>query len=537
MTAKRLHPSDLRGLIASPRRRQLIEKALRTSHDVVLAAPPGYGKSTFARVLIREDPSLEVLEGSDNRSLHPSKRFKHVICTRLESPPDTVDALVIGPSDLGFDATEICEAFGHYLPSRDLLQQAESLARGWPIAILLFAKLAREGTLFHALQNFDRPYYGALIDYLDRRVLAQATRLQRRRLIQDAALAPSMDRSDVLALSDIPLVALLLRRSYADECIAICSAAAHKHLQAENHISAAQLFTLADMPAQAALSLERLDSFNAESLSIGATIPAEQLTKAPRLRQALNMTPSSEALQRQNRGIKVSLVTATVHCGENDITLSDREAAFLLSLAAQPSHTASTATLSRLTGGSSSDPKLANLKVTANRVRRRLGAADAIISVPRGYALNGCVEVDLSQIERLLGEIGDTDIPKQMRERLWVTIKLVLVKRPPRYLNATWFGVVESRVRAVLGRMLRTLAVEALDQRRADELIEISNAMQQLNPCDEYGCELMLRGLLLRGEFARAREEFHIFARRLAQESGGEPSAVLTRLAAMTQGA
>jgi len=536
MIAKRPHPSNPKHLIASPRRRQLIEKALLTPHDVVLAAPPGYGKSTLARVLIGQDPSLQVLEAGDNRGFRPSKRRRRVICTRVELQPDYSDALVIGPSDLGFDATEVREAFGHHLPSPDILRQVESLARGWPIAILLLAKLAREETLVHALQDFNGSYYDSLIDYLDRRVLARATRPQRRKLIQDSALGPSLDaRTEVLALSDIPLVQRLLRRSYADECIAICSAAAHKYLLAENYISAAQLFALADMPAHAALSLESLDSFNEKGLSVGATIPLEQLAKTPRLRQALNTTPPSTA-QRPNQIIKVSLVSATVHCGEDDIALSDREVAFLFSLAAQPSHTASIATLSRLIGRSSSDAKLANLKVTANRVRRRLGSADAIISVPRGYALSGCVEVDVSQIDRLLGEISDTDMPKPVRELMWETMKLIDMKRPPRYLNATWFGVVESRVRSVLGRMLRTLAVEALEQRRSNELSEISSAMQQLNPCDEFGCELKLRGLLLRGEFARAREELDLFARRLAEESGKKPSATLTRLAAASRG-
>lgn len=205
-------------------RRRLIARCLDAQARVVrLIARPGWGKTTFARQLAAELGDYAVVDCGgvwttgdlDERLVvalaraatavvidsvehvvglpgaiarlrravdeHAANR-RFVLVSRVElqvGPGRTVaphDVVTLRAADLAFDAAEVREVFAGLALAEPVLQRIISLSLGWPIAIFLFARLAREGKLVDALADLSHAALDDLFEYGERETLNSWTR-------------------------------------------------------------------------------------------------------------------------------------------------------------------------------------------------------------------------------------------------------------------------------------------------------------------------------------------------------------------------
>ena len=237
-------------------RRRLLARCLEAHARVLrLFARPGWGKTTFARQIAAAYGEFAVVECKDVTSaaelderiahalarggdcivvdsaerlvLAPnaferlrrvldqhsaSRRF--VVASRMDIPVGAGgaisphDVLTLRQGDLAFDAAEIREVFAGASVSEVLLERAVALSLGWPIAIFLFARLAREGRLADAVADLSHPSLDDLFEYAERETLPSWTADERTGIAAAVAI-PNATLDDIeAAVGEMPRRAL-----------------------------------------------------------------------------------------------------------------------------------------------------------------------------------------------------------------------------------------------------------------------------------------------------------------------------------------
>lgn len=126
--------------------------------------------------------------------------------SRFASPHRVV---TVRAEDLAFDEPRIAAAFAGSGASAETLSRVAALTRGWPIAVLLLARFAREGRLEALLDRLDDVAYEELHGYLAERVLDAAEPAVVDALVACAALDPASERDLRLVLGEAGCAAFL----------------------------------------------------------------------------------------------------------------------------------------------------------------------------------------------------------------------------------------------------------------------------------------------------------------------------------------
>lgn len=117
--------------------------------------------AAFARLADAPPPGcLLVVASRDGAALGPSRNV---------APHE---ALTLRAVDLAFDDAEVREIFAGLTVSEPQLARIVELARGWAIAVFLFARFAREGMLAAALADLAGPMLDDLYAYVQRETIA-----------------------------------------------------------------------------------------------------------------------------------------------------------------------------------------------------------------------------------------------------------------------------------------------------------------------------------------------------------------------------
>ncbi|MGA7571286.1 MAG: hypothetical protein WCA80_10805, partial [Candidatus Aquilonibacter sp.] len=196
------------------------------------------------------------------------------------APPHEV--LTLREGELAFDAGEIRDAFRETgVPNRTVDRVAE-ITRGWPVAVLLFERLARASRLNVALERAESLDFSDLYDYLAQEALAALQPAQFQRLLAVAAIPGAMGEEVELVLDDPdapealvaaasasafvyrlaegsyeahPLVRAMLRERYAARCCELLLLGAQR-LAANDPLRSARLYQIAGDNDRAAHLLE-----------------------------------------------------------------------------------------------------------------------------------------------------------------------------------------------------------------------------------------------------------------------------------------
>lgn len=110
--------------------------------------------------------------------------------TRFAAPHDV---LVLRAEDLAFDEAEIRSMFASYVSDTPALARIVEVSRGWPIALFLLLRFAREHRLRALLERLDDAMLVELRDYLTEEVLGGLDQAARQALFACAALPRAYD--------------------------------------------------------------------------------------------------------------------------------------------------------------------------------------------------------------------------------------------------------------------------------------------------------------------------------------------------------
>ena len=295
-------------------RRRLLARCMEAQPRVVrLIARPGWGKTTFARQLasaygtsvtvdcrdatsatslaerladaFARKPAGVIVDFAERLADVPdafatlqrileeqiaSCRF--VVASRIELPVGAgraispADVMTLRAGDLAFDAAEVREVFARLSATEEMLERVIALSLGWPIAIFLFARLAREQRLPVALADLSHPSLDDMFEYGERETFPALTPAQRTGIaaavaIPDAALdeieaavgeAPRQALEEIAARTGLPvtpdgrfivpeITAEAVRRSLRDEYARARDAAIRHAVAAGAYVRAAQI--------------------------------------------------------------------------------------------------------------------------------------------------------------------------------------------------------------------------------------------------------------------------------------------------------
>jgi DNA-binding SARP family transcriptional activator len=204
--------------------------------------------------------------------------------TRFAAPHEL---LVLRADDLAFDRDEIRSLFVPYVADQRILDRIAAASRGWPIAVFLFQRFARERRMDALLDRLDHVAFRELHDYLTEEVLASfdppamqalfacaalpnATDADVRDAFPDAlsgeALAAFAKESPFLVRSadaryDVhPLIAtLLLEHQEERRALVIEQLALQREAQGD-YVRSAELYLTIGKTSEAAAALARHDS-------------------------------------------------------------------------------------------------------------------------------------------------------------------------------------------------------------------------------------------------------------------------------------
>ncbi|TAM75663.1 hypothetical protein EPN44_07785 [bacterium] len=192
------------------------------------------------------------------------------------------ELITLRENALQFDAVDIRAAFANLDVGPEALDEVAHISRGWPVAVLLLARLAREGALAPALKGSSGLAFADLYDYLAEQVFESLGAPQFARLLAVAAIPHASGEEVALVLGDPraagelaavarsspfvyrvmdgayeahPLMRTMLHERYGDRCRQMLLQAAAR-LAAIRPLRAAQLYLEAGDDDHAALLLE-----------------------------------------------------------------------------------------------------------------------------------------------------------------------------------------------------------------------------------------------------------------------------------------
>ncbi len=294
----------------------------------------------LARLLARTPPSRRIAICSRRGLPFPWSRFF--------APHEM---LTLRGDELRFDAAEIARVFSGVNVRADSLARIADITRGWPIAILLFLRLARERTLPDLLETLDRVDFEDLYDYLSEQVLATMPPARFARLVAVAAIPKATGAEVAAALDDPeavfdlqafardsaflyavsedvyeahPLVRLMIADRFAGRCREMLLHAA-RNVSESSPLRAAQLFLAAGEQDAAAGLLDGLhESFMSDIPPVLAEAVArldiEILIRHPAVWQAATLVRAAAIPQTQ--WLEEALIVRERLTGETPVTVT-----------------------------------------------------------------------------------------------------------------------------------------------------------------------------------------------------------------------
>lgn len=499
-------------LIAGTRRKALIEELRAARSEIVLCALAGYGKSTFTHLLRSHGVTVTV---------HEERRLLGV--------PAKPQGTVLYAIDLAFDAEELALLFAPLHVAPPLLERIAEVTRGWPVGALFLRRLAQMGVLDQALADLTHSAFDDLVEYVEENVYAPASRTQRLAL---------------LTYQVPPLLTAAIRARHAGEVGSLFLRRALTAGRRSREVHAARWFLAAGNTSEAADIIARLpfeslqgqpELWSAACASrverIGPTsFAAEAAVMAEALERATDTALHARAvywLHKSRARLAIRLFEGKVVLDGHDLSLVQRESAVLFTIAASANQAIDAKKLAS-TIWPELDTQHAHgaLKVTASRLRAKLGEGDFLRSMGGKYSFGEHVGVDIADLVRALETCERTGDARELD----TFFEVVGTSRLPHLRHAEWFAHIESMLVRLAHRVSDILARDATARKDTAALRRIGRALLDADACDEQGCALVVRGYLIDGHVDAARLEYDRFSQCMQRELGCAPSITLESL-------
>jgi DNA-binding SARP family transcriptional activator/tetratricopeptide (TPR) repeat protein len=138
------------------------------------------------------------------------KGRRAILCSRVPIPKELARHALphrtewVRADALQVSTSEIRAIFEPLGVRTEVVEQVEQLSAGWPIAVLLMARLAREGRLEHVIRDLRGAAFETLFEYLSTEYL-DSLELPVRDAIIGAAAIPRVSLSELASWSKVPL--------------------------------------------------------------------------------------------------------------------------------------------------------------------------------------------------------------------------------------------------------------------------------------------------------------------------------------------
>jgi DNA-binding SARP family transcriptional activator/tetratricopeptide (TPR) repeat protein len=164
-----------------------------------------------------------------------------------------------------------------------------------------------------------------------------------------------------------------------------------------------------------------------------------------------------------------------------------------------------------------------NLKVTMSRLRRKVGAPDAVISEAGRYRLSPLVEVDVRRAEASVRESAAGRLDDQKRSELRAMLG-AFVSAGARYDRFAWSNALTARLVDLACTAGLVLAEDCFARKDYVGAQGFAAQIQAIDAFNEDACALVVRILQARDETDAARREVQRYTAALANELGATPS-------------
>jgi DNA-binding SARP family transcriptional activator len=173
-----------------------------------------------------------------------------------------------------------------------------------------------------------------------------------------------------------------------------------------------------------------------------------------------------------------------------------------------------------------------NLKVTAYRVRAKLGVRDVIVTDnDGGYRLAPNVMVDLHDLERTLRESSRMPLGADARAHLnYVVASHRSGNVKVRLDRVAWAQALAAQLDDLVCAAGVTLAQDALARGLNADALAFARGASAVDPFNERAVEVIIRVLLAMRDEDAARREFRRYASALDVELSAKPSELLSSL-------
>lgn len=214
--------------------------------------------------------------------------------------------------------------------------------------------------------------------------------------------------------------------------------------------------------------------------------------------------------------VSLSLAALTVSDGGDIVALSPRETAALarIVLASEPlrAHALGVALWPEQRNAT------AAAKVCVERLSRKLGEG-AVLALQSGYTLGPEASVDLFLAEHVLRTVTARDVLTSDARMALERSRTALRPRFPAFaLGWKWFEPYAERISTAYRESLAALAADALLRDDVGAATACAQELLAHDPCNEFGCEVVLTGARRRGDFSAALSTFRRYEAALRSE-------------------
>jgi DNA-binding SARP family transcriptional activator len=240
---------------------------------------------------------------------------------------------------------------------------------------------------------------------------------------------------------------------------------------------------------------------------------------------------SASPLLRGARAVRVSILERTVARGGEDLPVRAREFEILALLVLHESAMPVEAICDAVWPDADADTALSALRMSVHRLRKQLGDADTIESVPQGYRIGPMVSCDIIEAERAIAVargLPEYGTHERLRlQRMFASFAAPAMASGGKF---SWWDRIEARITGVCHALGMMLGREALERGDHAAAIAFAEAVLAVDAYDEPAVELLVRALAVAGERAEAIRRYRQYTERLKLDYGVDTTLQLAAL-------